>query len=443
MNALTNRFAIALGGLALAALALTAGPAPAAERDNLDAALQKHAPAIIKHLREQKYQNVGVLKFLVKQDDAVPDNAGPLNLSIANRLEVALVLANPDEKLGIIERASAAVVRANNRRASHLTPEGRAALFQVREYALAWGDRKQVEPDAFLTGTVEVSRDGRTLTVTVEAFDRAGKEPHKVCTFTAAMDFRTLAETGRSYQLTARGPDESQLVTQAIDHAQIVSTRPEMHPLETGKSPVELRVLYNGSPVRISGGAVPEPRKDDRVSFVLVNKGAERCGVVLKVNGESTLFREPNEALQCHRWVLNPGEEVKIDGFQMGAKQTKKFEVLSPEESEKDMVNYGEHAGTFSLVVFREARAERDIVLPASHEITAIARGSLSPNGKKPGTLAALQAALKEKGGKAAEGQKGIIVPGEDGERPIQYVSFKPDPAPVLTATVRYWRPAR
>src|SRR5262245_36179904 len=108
MNALTSRFAVVLGGLALAALALTAGPAPAVERDNHDAAQQKHAPEIIKYLRDHKYQNVGVLKFLVKQGDAVPDNAGPLNLSVANRLEVALVLANPDEKLGIIERASAA-----------------------------------------------------------------------------------------------------------------------------------------------------------------------------------------------------------------------------------------------------------------------------------------------------------------------------------------------
>jgi hypothetical protein len=165
--------------------------------------------------------------------------------------------------------------------------------------------------------------------------------------------------------------------------------------------------------------------------------------VVLKVNGENTLFREPHDALQCHKWILNPSEEVKVDAFQMGVKETKQFEVLSPEESDRDSVNYGNHAGTFSMVVFRETKIDRETAA-ASFEITAISRGSLSPNGKRPGTLAALQAALKEKGDKArADGQRGLLVPGADGSREIQYVSFKPDSVPMTTMTIRYYQPGK
>jgi hypothetical protein len=439
LNALTSQ--VAAGVIALALLT-GAAPAADAEKANLDAVLKQHAPEIIRYLREHKYQNVGVLKFLVKQGDTVSDNAGPLNLNVANRLEVALVLANPDEQLGIIERASAAVVRSNNRRATHLTPEGRAALFQVREYTRAWGDGKPVEADAFLTGTVAISPDGRTLDLTVQVFDRTSKEPARVGTFRAATDFRTLTEIGRSFAL-GRGPNESELLAQAIDHSQTIRAKPETNPLETGKSPVELRILYNGTPICITNGTVPEPRKNDRVSFVLINRGGERCGVVLKVNGENTLFREPYDALHCHKWVLGPGEQVKIDGFQMSAGGLKRFEVLSPEESDKDMVNYGEHAGTFSLVVFREAKADSEIAT-ANFDIAAIARGALPPSGERPGTLAVLQAKLREKGGQSrTEGQKGLLSHGADAKREIQYVSFKPDPVPVLAATVRYWQPGR
>jgi hypothetical protein len=371
-------------GLAVVALALWVGISPAAEeKDSLDSTLKKHAPEIIKHLREHKYQNVGVLKFVVKQGDRSTDNAGPLNLSLANRLEVALVLANPDDKLGLIERASEAVVRARNRRANHLSPEGRAALF------------------------------------------------------------RTLAELGRSYHLKSRGPDESELLAQAVDQSRVIEDKKESNPLESGKSPVELRILYNGTAVRPVNGVVPEPLKDDKVTFELINRSEERCGVVLKVNGENTLFREPYEASQCHKWILGPGEKVKVDGFQLGPKESKRFEVLSPEESEKDSVNYGSHAGTFSLVVFRESKADGHVVT-ASHDTAAISRGSLSPNGKKPGTLEALQAALRDKGSKSqAEGSRGILSAGESIDRPIQYVSFKPDRIPVLSATIRYYQPGR
>jgi hypothetical protein len=63
---------------------------------------------------EKKYRNVGVLKFLVAREGKkdFSDNAGTLNMLLARRLEVALVLANDRKNLlGIIRNASAVAAR--------------------------------------------------------------------------------------------------------------------------------------------------------------------------------------------------------------------------------------------------------------------------------------------------------------------------------------------
>lgn len=439
--------------IALALIALGARAASAANEKapTLDQALKQHAPEIIKYLRDHKVQHVGVLKFLVKQGETTSDNVGPLNLNLAHRLEVALVLANPDEQLMIIQRASNAIVEAKNKRATHLTPEGRAALFQIRDkFIPAWGDGEPVRADAFLTGVVEFDRNLRQMTVIVQAFDRKSEDLAKVCSFTASTDFRTLADTGRAFRLGARGPDESELLAQAIDLSVKENEKKEPHPLESGKSPIDLKVLYNNEVVPLRNGMVREPHKNEKVQFVLINRDPkERYAVVLKVNGENTLFRETYEPLSCTKWVLGPGEEVTIRGFQKQGSPLVKdkaegFEVLSPEQSEKDAVYYGEHAGTFSVVVFRENRSNTDRIKTATYDMAAISRGTLSPNGKRPGTLAALKGLLHARAEKAKDdNQRGIVVGGEEVNQPVEYRTFKTDPVPEVVATIRYWLPPR
>src|SRR5262245_45663730 len=149
-------------------------PAPgllrAEEQVELERALVRQAPAVIKKLKEKGYRNVGVLKFMAaKEGGKATDNLGTLNLLLAQRLELALILANkPRDPLGIIENAS--VVAQTIPEASHLSKAARLKLFGA-QYPLAWGTQK-VQPDAFVTGVVEVSKDLRSLTVSLLAFDR-------------------------------------------------------------------------------------------------------------------------------------------------------------------------------------------------------------------------------------------------------------------------------
>src|SRR3954464_9649590 len=87
---------------------------------SLDRELLAHAPRVLGYLGDHGYRNVGVLKFRIKKgDEPTRDHVGPLNLNLAGRLEIALVLANDFKApLGIIRGADA--VAATLPGANHL-----------------------------------------------------------------------------------------------------------------------------------------------------------------------------------------------------------------------------------------------------------------------------------------------------------------------------------
>jgi hypothetical protein len=185
-------------GAALAACFL-AGSAQAQE--SLERAMLQQAPKLIQHFQKHGYKNVGVLKFLVNREGAkgFSDNTGTLNLLLARRLELALVLANdPKHPVGIIEDASAVAQKTAG--ASHLNKEGRLKLF-APSYPLAWGNDK-VQADAFVTGTAEISADLKTLTVSLMIFDRENNKLTALLDdFVTANRADRLAELSESFVL--------------------------------------------------------------------------------------------------------------------------------------------------------------------------------------------------------------------------------------------------
>src|SRR5208337_1684650 len=185
-------------GVLFAVLGLVMLAAPGAlASDTLDRELLKNAPKIIRYLKDHGYKNVGALKFRVKKgDEPIGDHVGQLNLNLADRLEIALILADDVRNpIGVIHGASA--VAATLPGANHLTRPGRQALFRGR-YPLAWGDQK-VEADVFLTGVVKLSDDLGQMSVGIVAFGKDGEALEKVVDFTATTDAPALVEVGESF----------------------------------------------------------------------------------------------------------------------------------------------------------------------------------------------------------------------------------------------------
>src|SRR5260370_33767414 len=112
---------------AAAVLPAAAGAARAADPLPLDKALRQAAPAVLRELHARKgVTNVGVLKSLAARGDGDPrDDLGAINRSLADRLEVALVLAQEDgDDLHVLMHASDAVAaapKATRARLTHLT----------------------------------------------------------------------------------------------------------------------------------------------------------------------------------------------------------------------------------------------------------------------------------------------------------------------------------
>src|SRR5579871_3063537 len=184
---------------------LAAGPAPAGV--SLSKALRANAPGLLDHARKEGYRNVGVLKFLFQRDEGEPtDHAGPLNLNLARRLELALAVSQRPGKgeVGIIRDASAfAAGTWEGGKASYLTEKGRETLFEA-EYPRAWltpEGREMVAADAFFTGLVKVRTGSPRMTVVVCCFDRKKPGIQKVTEFDASALADDYVAAGQSFRL--------------------------------------------------------------------------------------------------------------------------------------------------------------------------------------------------------------------------------------------------
>jgi hypothetical protein len=447
--------------LTAAVVLALAAPVARAGADPLDEALLDKAKDVLDALKKKGFTNVGVVKFLVRHGDGAPqDDAGDLNLALANKLEVALILANTDDKFGIIDKASEAVAREKLLAANHRTEEGRKAFFACK-YELAWS-REKVDPSGFVTGVATFSPDLK-LTVRLQVFDKSGKIEDVAGDVSAPAAPEMLAQAGFSYALAparqtalvAGDPPPAPAVQKREIIEQVAkSAGPAAKPPAAGEPfeplascPIKWTVLHNGKPVPVTGNTVPEPKSTDRVEFTLSNPGKGTYAVVLLVNGENTLYQERTAPQACRKWVLGPGSSVTVRGFQTDANTVAPFSVLPPEQPLPDAVRYGEHAGTYRLVVFHGKMAATDpgadAVLKLSPEDAAAlalsrTRGGTRPPGVKPQTLKALQADLR--GRFDTDGARGYVVKGgatEKFETTSVYFVASPE-LPVADISLRY-----
>jgi hypothetical protein len=466
-------------------VAAVVGVAAPARGADLEALLLDRAKGLVKHCKDNDYKTVGVLKFLAAKDGAnFSDNLGTINTLLARRLELALILANdPRNPIGIIDDASA--VAAKTPGANHRTPQGRTVLLDRARYKLAWGDpRVSVRPDAFLTGLVDVSKDLKTVTISFVYFDRKANKllpvpgvPDAVVSNRAA----SLVEMGESFTLRGAFDDgkvEAGAKEKAKDEApkdkakddvakkeppkekdkneppadlpkdkdqpalqQAADVRDQKvarHPAEDPEAPIKLTVLYNGKPVKIEvrdGKAfVPEPAPGQRVEFVITKDAkAPRYGVVLKVNGESTLDKQRVPDGKCRMWIMtDPGETVTIRGYQIGTDRVETFRVLSVAESKAREVNYGPDVGTITMSVFPEGKAPAPDLSEDAAEKSAVAKAELPAAPSQ--SFDALKAKLLE------DANRGLIAEGAQVEGKVQVVKFSPSATPVMTLTVIYYK---
>lgn len=434
---------------------LLVGTVQAEELPTLEQALLQQAPRILKFAHEHGYKNVGVLKFRIREGNARPsDRNGLLNRNLAERLELALIVKNQlQSPVGIIHNASD--VAATIPGATHLTTEGRPKLFDVR-YPLAWGSAK-VTPDALLVGAVQVNTDFKTVLIGIAAFGPNDEKLVDVVKFSARLTTNELVELGTSFSTRSafgggqvnlsHEERESKAVEAVSKQVALIKTNNVQHPLSQS-SAVNLTVYYDGQAIPIEyrdGGAfLKEPTEQQKVSLILQRANPAdrtRYAVVLRVNGENTLYRQRLKDLDCSKWILEPGAPpIKVEGFQLNDQQRQQFKVLSKAASKEKEMDYGSDVGTISFVVFQPKGAgtpappATDILSDDSDDFAILSRGTFPR--KQPQSLEALksQLALLSK-------SRGLITEGHTEQSAIRKVTFEADPVPVMAATITYYKP--
>jgi len=445
----------------LAATLFGFGVAPIrADEPTFSSALQKQAGPMIEQLKKRGCTNVGVLKFLVRQgkDSALQDDAGDINHSLANQTQRALILANTEPEFGIIESPSAFVVKSAMTDANHRTDEGRKAFF-AKKFELAWS-RDKVEPSSFLIGTATIDGGLKTMVVQFQMFKSDGKIEGLGTAMTVTPGPELLAQAGHSYTMPATrrkalvsgeklAPEVQKEIVEEMKQSAPVDTTPEkLKPFAPlADCPIKWVIQYNGKDVDVTGNSIPTPKPKDKVTFILSNPTKEIYGVVLLVNGESTLYQEKSSPLSCRKWILEPNSETTIFGFQTSAKEALPFEVVAPEDARADSVRYGDHAGTFRMVVFLGTTTADGTKINKPEQkddaqiVAMVHRGSEAPKGTRPQTLRGLQAQLREANKDAKDGGRGFVVKGDVAElSDTQQAFFQPtSDTPVSDISLRYF----
>lgn len=412
---------------------------------SLEQALQQAARQIIQELRQRGCRKVGVLKFRICTGREVSDSRGTLNSYLADRLETALVLANPlveANQIRLVQQASAVASGIDG--ASHLSAPGRAQLFDA-VYKPAWG-RGAIRADAFVTGVAQVAPNFRTLRLSFLAVQPGDKDLEVLIKpIVAATNGAILNELGESYQL--RGVNGAQSPADAVRE---VRGDPEANfPLK--KEPaVTLRVFYDGQPVDfgfVDGEAsIPEPGDDQNVSMQIerLDRGEGVYGAVLKVNGESVVLRQTEPDRDCLKYILKPDSAaISIPGYQLENDRAQRFCVAGRAESKALEVYYGRDVGTISLTVFREAAGPAPGLPPGlaadlPPDLAAIAKAGVPI--EEAETLPGLQKQLREEA--AGIRTRGVLKPGELVRNKVDWQKKRHwEPEPFLSAVIRYYRP--
>ena len=342
---------------------------PRARAGSLDEELVRQMPAIIETLKKDKVKNVGVMPFRVREEGKDRLDT-PMCRTLAERLENLFVVGgSPDESaaMGVIQGAGQVASRAKV--GAWSVPAERAKLFRLR-YPLMWGESR-VEPDVFLTGTLELGKNGERTTLTIESFDR--DQPSKlrtVATFRVPTDRSILRDLGHPIDLSDADRQAlaglSRASAELEDEKYVAShtNRKKAIGDPNDIAGIVFQVLVDGKPVpcekRAGRWTLVCPSPEAKVTFRLINRAGKKRAVAVRLNGVNTTDERRDEPELCKKWLTEPKNRYTIDGFYLrGEKETKlsPFRILVGQEADAARREFRDAAGWIDVDVYEEGNA--------------------------------------------------------------------------------------
>lgn len=391
--------------------------------DAIDAALTRNARQLVLSLHEHNYRNVAVLPFRVQNAGERPTfHAGLINHNLPERVGNAIILGmRHGEPLIGLCTDPVSIIESELGTSGYRTAEQRRSLFRPL-FPVITGGRKRI--DAFLTGKVILNHVTENVRVEIEAFDSINPEIiEDICIFDCELDDFVL--TDASIGFTRR--NGRRVLTRALSADDIVSgssagqsesstasrrTVPSKFSASSSSnsplSMIDFRIMYDNQPVAIrqSTGAfeADDPKPGQNVTFELRNRLQEKIGVVVTVNGTSTLYTEKGQPSQMTRWVLEPGKLYRIKGFHRKDRQSYIPIVgMNEEDSRKRFSDFGgKNAGLVHVHIFRSTGQDRlaQAAPPSERSLRDTQAIDQAKNGDTEHSLSELQDTIHNASGK-------------------------------------------
>lgn len=453
------RFAALLSGLICC---LGAGTVYA---DAIDAALTSNARQLVNSLHEREYRNVAVLPFRVQKPGERPTfHAGLINHNLPERVGNAIILGmRPGEPLIGLCTDPVSVIESELGDSGYRTAEQRRSLFRPM-YPVITGGRKRI--DAFLTGKVILDPVNENVRVEIEVFDAIDPEViQDICTFHCKLDDFILADASIGFtrqngkRVLTRALSANDIVSgNSVGSAKstsmsrrTVSSRPSASSsIDSPLSMIDFRIMYDNQPVTIrqSNGAfvADDPKAGQNVTFEVRNRLQEKLGVVVTVNGTSTLYTEKGQPSQMTRWVLEPGKLYRIKGFHKKDGQSYIPIIgMNEEDSRKRFSDFGgRNAGLVHVHIFRDARQSNlaQTAPPSERSLRDTKDIDRAKNGDKAHTLLEMHDVIHNASGKGVT--RGLMSVDLSNTRNEQLSSLSlGDVALHSTMVIRYYAPPK
>lgn len=390
--------------------------------DAIDVALTDNARRLVLSLHERQYRNVAVLPFRVQAaGERLSFHTGLINHNLPERVGNAIILGmRSGEPLIGLCTDPISVIEAELGTSGYRTAEQRSSLFRST-FPVITGGRKRI--DAFLTGKVILDHLREEVRVEIEAFDSINPEIiEHLCAFTCALDDFVLADASIGFthrngrRVLTRALSADDIVSgesaspsrrkQAV--ARTVSSRStNSSGSQSPLSMIDFKIMYDGVPVAIrsSKGAfeADDPKPGQNVTFEIRNQLQEKIGVVVTVNGTSTLYAEKGQPSQMTRWVLEPDKTYRIKGFHKKDGQSYIPIVgMGEEESRKRFSDFGgRNAGLVHVHIFRNVRdvSSAHAAPPSERSLRDTERIDHAKNGDEEHTLGELQNVIHNESG--------------------------------------------
>jgi hypothetical protein len=436
-----------------AALAVVLTAASQVHADPIDDELVKQAPALFSYLQKEGLHNVGVLRFQVRKGkEPATFAAGSMNTNMVTRLENLLLIGSDAKTPVQLLRDPGYVIAAKKAKLSYLDSTARKTILGLPYTYI--GSTKKVNADGFLTGMVHLTPDYLKTTVTISSFSTKQPGLQTVMEFTVGTDRNILSDIGESFIISKRslkkGEDLNHLAAKsAMTRAGLKKNSEDpfanKDPGPGPKQPINLgdvlqfQVLYDGEVQTISADAsgkkeqIPEPRESQNVLMKIKNIADRRIGVILSVNGVSTIFQQEGELTSMRKWVLDPKEEYAIKGYYLRDKTPLPFKVIPDETTDEPMSP--DKAGQIQVAIFdEEPEKEKKISLRGITDFDLRKVRPKSQNELK--TMVQERSNLKKN-------ERGFIVPGDtplEIRSDLKEVEFS-DGTLLGTRTIVYFRP--